>query len=245
MHWRGRGRNGCLATAVAMGGGPPRLPRAGDLLALASALLLPAALAQGQVTEAGATHASAALPEERVGWSFSAEVYGFLVPDDQDFANPTVSADREWLHLEARYNYEALQTGSLFAGWNFHFGDALSVDVTPMVGGTFGNLRGIAPAYELAVEYKAFALSSQSEYVFDLSDRSGDFFYNWSEATWSPWSWMHAGLAIQRTRTYTTGLELQRGPVLWFTYRKASIGVYVFNLGWESPTTVLAGAYDF
>ena len=44
-------------------------------------------------------------------WSASASVYQYLVPDDRDYAQPTVTFDREWLHLEARYNYEDLHTG--------------------------------------------------------------------------------------------------------------------------------------
>jgi hypothetical protein len=56
-------------------------------------------------------------------WSFSTYVYGYLVPDSRDYVNPNVTADRGWLHLEARYNYEALETGSVWVGYNFTVGE--------------------------------------------------------------------------------------------------------------------------
>ena len=40
-----------------------------------------------------------------------------------------------WLaDLEARYNYEALETGSVWAGYDFNAGKKLVLDLTPMVG---------------------------------------------------------------------------------------------------------------
>ena len=52
-------------------------------------------------------------------WSFSASAYTYAVPDDSNYVQPTFTADRGWLHLEARYNYEALDTGSAWIGYNF------------------------------------------------------------------------------------------------------------------------------
>ena len=59
------------------------------------------------------TNSPPELSEESAGatWSFSASVYGYLVPDSRDYVQPTFAADRDWLHLEARYNYEDLETG--------------------------------------------------------------------------------------------------------------------------------------
>ena len=39
---------------------------------------------------------------------------------------PTITADYGWLHLEARYNYEGLDTGSAWIGYNFSVGDKLT-----------------------------------------------------------------------------------------------------------------------
>src|SRR5438034_7336511 len=49
------------------------------------------------------------------------------------------SADRGWLHLETRYNYENLETGSVWVGYNFSGGEKLQWEFTPILGGVFGN----------------------------------------------------------------------------------------------------------
>jgi hypothetical protein len=46
--------------------------------------------------------------------------------------SPDFSADRGRLHLESRYNNEALETGSLWAGYNFNAGKKLVLNVTPV-----------------------------------------------------------------------------------------------------------------
>ena len=90
----------------------------------------------------------------------------------------TVTADRKWLHLEARYNYENQQTGSLWVGHNFIVGHKLIFEATPMIGGIFGNTTGVAPGYEVSLTYKRVAFSSSGEYVFDTKNKNGSFFYS-------------------------------------------------------------------
>jgi len=55
-------------------------------------------------------------------WAFSASTYAYILPQGGDYVNPNLTADRDWLHLEARYNYEALDTGSLWLGYNLSWG---------------------------------------------------------------------------------------------------------------------------
>jgi hypothetical protein len=64
-------------------------------------------------------------------WSFSVAASGYLVPNDQSYGSPTLTADHQWLHLEARYNYENQQTGSLWAGYNFSVGQRVTLEVSP------------------------------------------------------------------------------------------------------------------
>src|SRR5262249_8723487 len=119
------------------------------LLITTVALLVPSCNLSGQM----ATDTTSALVSEAPTntWSFSAYVFAYLVPDSRDYVNPTFSADRNWLHLEARYNYEDPDTGSLWVGYNLSFGHTLVLDVTPMLGGVFGDLTGVAPGYEFSL----------------------------------------------------------------------------------------------
>ena len=209
---------------------------AGRLLAL---LLLSLA-----ATMRGQEPATSAAPEEQA-WEFNASVYGYFPPEDLHYAQPTVTADRGALHLEARYNYEALKSGSAWIGWNLETGKELKLNATLMAGGVVGDLRGVAPGYELTLTWKAFELYSEGEYVIDTTDSSGNFFYNWAQLGWSPWDWLSVGLVSQRTRVYQTGLDVQRGFFVGFAYKSLSLNVYVFNPGWETPTVVSSLAVGF
>src|SRR5262245_6257894 len=100
-------------------------------------------------------------------WAFSLSTSTFLAQHERDYVNPTFTADRERLHLEARYNYEELKTGSFWLGWNFSTGKKLQFELTPMLGGVFGDITGIAPGYTITMRYKPFELSSQGEYFID------------------------------------------------------------------------------
>jgi len=178
-------------------------------------------------------------------WAISLITSGYIVPDSQSYVSPDFSADRGWLHLEARYNNEAMDTGSLWAGYNFHAGKNLVLDVTPMVGGVFGKLNGVSPGYLITLTYKRVQLYSEGEYVFDLQDRLGSDFYCWNQVTYSPRNWLEVGLVSQRTRVYHTSLDVQRGVMAGFTHKKVNFTTSVFNFLWTTPTVVLSLGLSF
>ena len=133
-------------------------------------------------------------------WSFSALAYTYIVPDNGDYVQPTFSADRGWLHLEARYNNEALDTGSAWVGYNFSGGEILAWEFTPMLGGVFGDITGVAPGYTGSLSCWKLDLYSEGALAFDTGDSSDSFLYNWSELTLAPVDWFRFGLVAQRTR---------------------------------------------
>jgi len=178
-------------------------------------------------------------------WSSSASLFGYFVPEDRDYAQPTFAGDRGRLHLEARYNYEALETGSAWLGYAFSAGKLLRMDITPMVGGVFGDLHGFAPGYELTLGWSRLELYSESEYFFDFDENSEDFFYTWSELSITPAVGWRAGLVVQRTRAYETSLDLQRGLLAGVSYRRVDLTAYILNLGWEDPTIVISAEVGF
>ena len=165
------------------------------------------------------TVAAEATEPDGNGWSFSAAAYTYIVPDSRDYVQPTFTADRGWLHLEARYNYEDLETGSAWAGYNFSGGKKLAWELTPMLGGVFGNTTGIAPGYKGSLSWWKLELYSEGEYVFDTGDSSGSFFYNWSELTLAG-GLVPLGVVTQRTRLYETDRDIQRGLLAGVTFTR-------------------------
>jgi len=185
-------------------------------------------------------------PEQAAAdWSFSASAYTYIVPNSRDYVQPTITADRRWLHLEARYNYEDLETGSVWVGYNFSFGEKLSLDLTPMLGGVFGNTTGIAPGLRGSLKWWRLELYGEGEYVFNTSERADSFFYLWSELTLSPVDWMRAGLVVQRTRAYESELDIQRGFLVGLSYKQVEVAGHVFNPDKSKPTYVLSVRVEF
>jgi hypothetical protein len=210
-------------------------------LSVAAAALLASVAAWAQ-PHAGPPVAHA---ESAPSWEFSVSGYGYFVPHDMDYGSGTATADREWVHLEGRYNYEGLRTGSLWFGANFSFGETWKLDLTPMVGGVFGDTNGIAPGYHLTLDYKKLELYSEGEYLFDTNSHENNFFYAWSELTYAPLEWLRAGLVSQRTRVYKTPLAVQRGILVRAQVKNWTFGVYIFNFGWTDPTTVASVSVEF
>jgi hypothetical protein len=178
-------------------------------------------------------------------WSFSLSATTYAVPDFREYVQPTFTADRHWLHLEARYNYENLDTGSLWLGYNFGGGEKLAWEFTPMLGGVFGDTTGIAPGYRLSLSYWKIEFSSEGEFVFDTRDKGGSFFYNWSELSVSPVDWFRFGLVGQRTRAYQTDVDIQRGILVGFSHKEVDVTTSVFNLDQGKPTWVFAVSLSF
>ena len=177
-------------------------------------------------------------------WSFSASAYTYFVPDDSNYVQPTFTADRGWLHLEARYNYEALKTGSAWVGYNFSGGETLTWEFTPMIGGVFGDTTGITPGYKGSLGWRKLELYSEGEYVYDTGSSSDSFFYNWSELTLAPVEWFRFGMVTQRTRVYQTDRDIQRGLLAGVSFKRVNLTGYVLNPD-DEPTFVLAVGLTF
>jgi hypothetical protein len=216
--------------------GPTRLRAWSLSLALAAALAAPARADAG--SDAPAAPSAPA-------WAWGASVLLYALPGETDYLQPTLTVDRGPLHLEGRYNYEARETGSAWIGWNLSFGDELAFVVTPMVGGVFGQVQGIAPGLTFTVEWGPLSLWHQSEYVFDLVDSSRSFFYVWSELSVTGPDWLRVGVVLQRTRAFQTSTAVQGGPLLGVSFWKLSATVYLFSPGQDDQFVVVAAAGTF
>ena len=211
--------------------------------AILPALVLFACQTLGQTTTTNAPKTTEDGTEK--SWSFSASAYTYIVPNNRDYVQPTFTADRDWLHLEARYNYENLETGSLWVGYNFSGGKTLAWEFTPMLGGVFGETTGVAPGYKCSLTWWKLELYSEGEFVFDTGDSSESFFYSWSELSLAPVDWFRFGLVTQRTRAYKSDRDIQRGLLAGFSYKKLDLTTYVLNPDDSKPTMVVAVALAF
>jgi hypothetical protein len=178
-------------------------------------------------------------------WSFSAAAYTYIIANDSNYAQPTFTADRGRLHLEARYNYEAQKTGSAWAGVNLSGGNTIEWELTPIFGAVFGDVDGVAPGYKGSISWLRLSLYSESEFVIDTSTTSDSFLYNWSELTYAITESLRVGLVVQRTRAYQTDRDVQRGIIVGYSYRRAEFSLCLFNPDEDKPTSAFSVGFRF
>ena len=177
-------------------------------------------------------------------WTVSAAAAFYALPDEDDYVQPTLSVDRGGLHLEARYNYEAQRTASLWAGWAIRGGERIEWEVIPMVGAVFGETDGIAPGSVVSIAWGKIDLYAEGEYVY-ARIREDRFVYHWSEVAIAPLPWLRAGMVTQRTRAYASDRKIQRGPFVNALFGRLDAAAYLFIAPDSRPTAVLSLGWSF
>lgn len=177
-------------------------------------------------------------------WNFGADANSYFLPNEFILL-PVFRADKNKLHLEGRYNYEDLETFSGWVGYNFSGGKKIEYVITPMIGGVTGLSDGIAPGLEFTFTRKSFEWYSEAEYFIDPKLAENNFFYIWTDITWSPKDWLWFGLSGQRTRLYKTDLEIQRGFLVGGALKNWELTGYLYNLGFDDPFVLLTLSVNF
>ncbi len=181
--------------------------------------------------------------EEAPGWSTSLETYWTEPPDEDGYLSGILSADRGALHLEARWAYEGRDTASFFVGRSIPWEGTVFGSATPMAGIAVGDTDGVVPALSLEVGWKSLSFTTDAEYLIATSDDSDDFFYSWSELTWTFSDRFLVGLVGQRTNVFDQELTVDRGLLVGVALGQAYVTVYVFNPDQDDPyVTVAVGA---
>ena len=214
------------------------------LAALATLAFALSAAAQ----EAAPAAAPPAVPVSKTqasSWELGLSGALYVLPDEEDFVQPTFRADRGLFHFETRYNYEDRESVSVFAGANFAFGSKVEVSLVPMVGALVGRTDGVVLGFEADVTVGPFEAYGEAEYVVDLGASSSSFFYMWSELSLWPTEWLRAGFVTQRTRVYQTDRDIQRGLLVGFAWKKLDGTVYFFNPGADDFFTVVSLGVSF
>lgn len=175
-------------------------------------------------------------------WSFDASAFVFDPPHADAFVSPILVADRGALHLEGRWNYEDLHTGSVFLGHTVEIDGDVSGSITPLIGFSAGATDGLVPGVELELGWKRLTFSGETEMILDAHDADDNFVYTWLEGTVHVAGGVNLGFAAQRMKTVETALELQRGPMIQLARARGWLALYWFNPDRSDDQTVVAGA---
>ena len=161
-------------------------------------------------------------------WNISALVLTVIIPDNT-FVLPIVYATYKRWHFEPRYNYENMETFSMFAGYDFSGGKKFKYLFTPMLGGVVGRTNGVAPGLEFDLAWGRVGLYSETEYVLDMNYSAESYLYVWSQLRFAATKWMILGLVGSRNRVYQNNVNIQRGVSLSFIKGKNALTGYYYN----------------
>jgi hypothetical protein len=194
-----------------------------------------------------AMNANASEPgaETDAQWSGNVTGYYYAMRDEPDFGVGVASLNRSSLHLEARYNYEVHDAGSLFLGWNFSGGDSVTFQITPIIGALVGAARGVVPGFEASVAWRTLDAYIEAEYVHDTQNANDSYYYAWTELGWKPVEWLRVGIVGQHTRVVHTDRDLQRGLFAQVMLGKVTLSAYAFNPDSASRYAIVALGVQF
>ena len=180
----------------------------------------------------------------QIPWEFEADANLYFMPDGPLFL-PIFEADKNHLHLEMRYNYEDVQTISIWGGYGFSGGKKFTYSIIPMGGFVAGLTNGMALGLELEFNIAGLKLYSESEQLFAFQSAEDDFFYSWTDLTYAPVDSFFFGLSGQRTRLYETKSYVQYGFLVGGNLGSLELALYFYNPGTEDFMILLSAAYSF
>jgi len=175
-------------------------------------------------------------------WTGGVQAYWYAL-GAESYLLSIASADRSALHLEARYQYEALHTASAWVGWTQVLGARPTFEIVPMAGVLFGRSRGAALGFEATLSLTHFELYDEAEMVL-FTGGEQNFLYDWFTVAWHATAWLDVGLSVQRTRTHASGLATDRGVFGALSYRRATLSVYGLDLTGNAPFAILALGFE-
>ena len=170
------------------------------------------------------------------GWHKSNAQYQAGLEQYYSMHNKTVSfTPMGWyqsatgLYVEGRYNYEAANTFSLYAGKTFEKKSTISYAVSTMLGIVAGEFKGGGIAVNADAEYKKLSLSLQSQYTFSIKHPTNNFIYVWSDISYQATHWLSAGLSLQQTNVYNEKGISEKGIFAKVKSGNWSFPLYMFN----------------
>lgn len=169
-------------------------------------------------------------PDIKAQSTKTVENYSVLNPGNEYLWMPVVHyKGKKNFYAEARYNYEDVNTASLYAGRSFDGGNKIQYTITPMAGLVFGKYNGVSIATNTEADYKGFNFCSQLQYTINTKNKQEIFFYNWAEVSHRFLKKMYGGISIQQTMMYKSSMTTETGLLLGFNSGKITVPLYFFS----------------
>ncbi|HYE56249.1 MAG TPA: hypothetical protein VD996_15475 [Chitinophagaceae bacterium] len=153
-----------------------------------------------------------------------------------------METNNRW-HAEVRYNYDAHQTLSVYAGRTIERGREIMYSITPMLGYSAGKFNGPSVAVNAEATWNNIFLYSQTQYNLSAQARSQSFFYTWSEAGYDISERFFTGVTLQYTLASGERL-IEPGIMGGLSFNNVSLTCYLFKPAAEDRYIILGLNYE-
>ncbi|RYE30255.1 MAG: hypothetical protein EOP42_12555 [Sphingobacteriaceae bacterium] len=137
-------------------------------------------------------------------------------------------SSKNW-YAEGRFNYEAINTLSLYGGKTFKKDASLSYSATPIAGVVLGQMNGGSVGLNLETDYGKFNFNIQSQYTFSVQQRTNNFIYSWSDLTYQFFKKFAVGASLQQTKLYRVNGAFDTGILLKTGFKNWVFPLYIFR----------------
>jgi hypothetical protein len=137
-------------------------------------------------------------------------------------------SQHKW-YAEVRYNYDNLQTFSVYLGKTFSKERRVSYSLTPRLGVLTGLYNGAAVGLNTEITYKTFTFCSQTQYNISSENVCRNFLFSWSELYCQPADCFFAGLSLQQTQLHRTSMLTEPGLLIGLSFRQFRFPLYAFR----------------
>ena len=139
------------------------------------------------------------------------------LPSNQSVVfSPAVSFRYHQLYTSLRYNYEALNTATITAGYSFDGGNKTWFSISPLFGYSFGDYRGISPEIAGLIGRGNFAFVFDGAYSISFVDSVSNLFLLSASGYYVFNSWLIGGLTLQQSRIVAPLNAIDAGAAVGF-----------------------------
>lgn len=150
---------------------------------------------------------------------------------------------KKGFYTELRYNYEEVNTFSIYMGKTFLMGAKKYLSITPMLGWSAGEFKGVTLACRSAIELNDFFVSTEAQYSKSLHTTNSSFMFSWTEAGVSFGKNFFTGLSLQTTMEKDIK-SIEPGFLMGFERGKLCVPVYFFNPFTSSSYFIIGINYE-
>ena len=176
----------------------------------------------------------------------SSHLAGFYLGSYYAKGEPLLITPQAWMYfndiyIEARYNYEEVETASIHIGRSLLFNKD-QLEIIPAAGFVFGGYTGLSAGLNINYETEKLSGFTQTQYCFSLNNKNDPFYFSWVGISTPVYKNLQLGASWQWLAQKKVHPSFDYGPMLSFTKGIWGVEAYAYN-PWKEDRYWQAAVY--